>query len=93
MRKITQLLLMGAYLFIALTAAALLWRGGAGWGAGTAALMGSLGLLFAAHAMFAGASARSALQKDIESIREAHRLLADALETTQDAVNALADRV
>ena len=35
MRKITQFLLMGAYVFIALTAAALLWRGGAGWGAGT----------------------------------------------------------
>jgi cyclic-di-GMP phosphodiesterase TipF (flagellum assembly factor) len=93
MRKITQLLLMGAYLFIALTAAALLWRGGAGWGAGTAALLGSLGLLIAAHAMFAGASARAAMQKDIESIREAHRLLADALETTQEAVNALAERV
>ncbi len=93
MRKITMALLMGAYLFIALTAAALLWRGGAGWGAGMATLFGALGLLFAAHAMMAGAAARAAIEKDVESIRDAHRLLADALETTQDAVNALAARI
>ena len=93
MRKITLALLMGAYLFIALTAAALLWRGGAGWGAGMAILPGLLGLLFAAHAMLASAGSRAALEKDVEAIRNAHRLLADALETTQDAVNALAQRV
>ncbi|HYE43631.1 MAG TPA: EAL domain-containing protein [Caulobacteraceae bacterium] len=93
MRKITLALLMGAYLFIALTAAALLWRGGAGWGAGMAILPGLLGLLFAAHAMLASAGSRAALEKDVEAIRDAHRLLADALETTQDAVNALAQRV
>ena len=90
MRKITQALLMGAYLFIALTAAALMWRGGAGWGAGMAVLPGLLGLLFAAHAMLAGAGARAAIEKDVDSIREAHRLLADALETTQETINALA---
>ena len=93
MRKITFALLMGAYLFIALTAAALLWRGGAGWGAGMAILPGLLGLLFAAHAMLSNANARAAITKDVESIREAHRLLADALETTQEAVNALAEKV
>ena len=93
MRKLTLALLMGAYLFIALTAAALVWRGGAGWGAGAAALLGGLGLLFAAHAMLAGANARAAIVKDVESIRDAHRLLADALEATQDAVNALAERI
>jgi len=93
MRKITQALLMGAYFFIALTAAALMWRGGAGWGAGMAVLPGLLGLLFAAHAMLAGAGARAAIEKDVESIREAHRLLADALETTQEALNALHERV
>ncbi len=93
MRKITQALLMGAYLFIALTAAALMWRGGAGWGAGMAVLPGLLGLLFAAHAMLAGAGARAAIEKDVDSIREAHRLLADALETTQETINALAKRM
>lgn len=93
MRKITTALLIGAYVFMALTAAALLWRGGAGIGAGIAVLAGSLGVLFAVHAMVTQARGRAALEREVESIREAHRLLADALETTQDAVNALAQRI
>ena len=44
MRKIISVLLIGTYLFLSMTVAALVWRAGAGWGASVAALMGTLGL-------------------------------------------------
>ncbi len=93
MRKITTALFMGAYVFIALTAAALVWRSGAGWGAGIAALMGALGLAFSIHVMIAHAATRSAISREVEAIREAHRLLADALESAQGALNGLAGQI
>jgi cyclic-di-GMP phosphodiesterase TipF (flagellum assembly factor) len=80
MRKITTALLSSAYLFMALTVAALLWRGGAGWGAGAAALAGCLGLCFALHALIGQGAMRRALEGEIEAVREAHRLLADTLD-------------
>jgi cyclic-di-GMP phosphodiesterase TipF (flagellum assembly factor) len=43
MRKVTEALLAGAYLCLALTVALLVWRGGGGVGAGVAALAGTLG--------------------------------------------------
>jgi cyclic-di-GMP phosphodiesterase TipF (flagellum assembly factor) len=93
MRKVTTALFIGAYIFIALTVAALVWRSGAGWGAGAAALMGSLGLMFALHVMAAHSATRSALAREIDAIREAHRLLADALESAQAALNGLAGQI
>jgi cyclic-di-GMP phosphodiesterase TipF (flagellum assembly factor) len=84
---------MGAYLFIALSVAALAWRGGADWSASSAALMGTLGLAFAVHTLIAQSGVRRSLTREIEAIREAHRLLADALETTQDALNNVMARV
>jgi cyclic-di-GMP phosphodiesterase TipF (flagellum assembly factor) len=83
MRKITSALMFSVYLFTALTVAGFMWRGGAGWGAGTAALAGVLGLGFAIHALVTQGSVRDALEGEIETVREAHRLLADAL----DAIN------
>ena len=83
MRKITTALLSSAYLFIAMTVAALLWRGGAGWAAGAAALIGCLGLCFALHALIAHGTARAALEGELEAVREAHRLLADTLDALQ----------
>jgi len=93
MRKITTALLMSAYLFIAMIVAALVWRGGAGWETSSAALMGTLGLAFAFHTLVAQGATRTALTREIEAIREAHRLLADALEATQDTINGLASKI
>ncbi len=93
MRKLTTAFLMSAYLAIALIFADLVWQGGAGWGAGSAALMGTLGLMFSLHTLFSSGAGRNALSREVEDIREAHRLLADALETTQEALNNLAARV
>jgi cyclic-di-GMP phosphodiesterase TipF (flagellum assembly factor) len=80
---------MGAYLCLALTVSALVWRGGAGWGAATAALLGSLGLAFGLHSLIAISAQRRQLVTEIEAVRDAHRLLADALESTQVALSNL----
>jgi cyclic-di-GMP phosphodiesterase TipF (flagellum assembly factor) len=93
MRNITTALLMGAYLCLALTVSALVWRGGAGWGAATAALVGALGFAFALHVLIAQAATRRALVAEIEAIREAHRLLADALEQTQTDLADISARI
>lgn len=93
MRKITVALLFSAYLFLALTVAALMWRGGLGAGAGAAGLLGSLGLFLAVHAILAGGMGRAALRREVEAVRDAHRLLADALENTQAALSELAEAI
>lgn len=91
MRKITTALFFSAYLFLALIVAALVWRGGGGWGAGAAAMMGALGLAVALHAVIAQLGARATLEAEIEAVREAHRLLADALDSTQRGLSELSD--
>jgi cyclic-di-GMP phosphodiesterase TipF (flagellum assembly factor) len=93
MRKITTALLVATYLFASMSVAALLWRGGADWASGFAALTGVLGLAFAIHTLVAQGVARAGLEREIEHVREAHRLLADALESTQDSLTDLAGRI
>ena len=93
MRKITLGLLFVSYAFMASIVAVLMWRSNLGLGAGAAALFGTLGLCFGVHAAVAGMRGRAALSRQLESIREAHRLLADALESTQGALGELARAV
>ena len=93
MRNVTSAFLYGAYLFLALTVAALVWRGGFGAGAGTAALFGVLGFCLGVHASVAGGLGRAELARQLAAVREAHRLLADALESTQGAIGDLAQAV
>jgi cyclic-di-GMP phosphodiesterase TipF (flagellum assembly factor) len=93
MRKFTTTLLIGAYLFFALTVAALVWRSGAGTGAALSALAGTLGLSVALHAIIGQGSANAGLRREIDGVREAHRLLADALETTEVRLTELVTRV
>lgn len=93
MRKVTSAFLFGAYLFLALTVSALVWRGGFGAGAGVAALFGVLGFTVAVHAVVSAALDRAELSRQLAAVREAHRLLADALESTQGAISDLAQAV
>src|SRR4029077_15093057 len=93
MRKITSALLFCAYLFLAMTVAALVARSGAGWGAGLATLTGDLGCLVSVHVLLSQGAARSALEREIDAVREAHRLLADALEAAQGALSGLAGQI
>lgn len=93
MRKIITALLFSTYVFTALTVAGLMWRGGAGWGAGMAALVGVLGLTFSLHALISQGSTRAALEGEIEAVREAHRLLADTLDALQRGTADLSARI
>lgn len=93
MRALTKLFLAFGYLFLSLTAGAFLWRAGLGAGAGVAATAGTLGLLAAVHAIVSGQLERDRLRREIEQVREAHRLLADAMESTQGALGELAQAI
>jgi len=93
MSKAVMALLSGAYLFLASTVAVLLWRTGAGWGAGMAGLIGTLGVAFALHNLVARAVESARLREELERLREAHRLMVDHIEATQDALEGLEDRL
>lgn len=93
MSKLTSAFLIGAWTCLALTVAALFWRSGAGIPSATAALFGSLGLGAGVHAMISGSMARIETNRQIAAVREAHRLLADALESTQGALTDLAGAI
>ncbi|WP_372706655.1 EAL domain-containing protein [Brevundimonas sp.] len=93
MRALTQGFLVFGYLFLALTVGAFIWRAGLGTGAGAAGAIATLGLLVAVHAWLTGRTERAALKKEIDQVREAHRLLADAMESTQGALTELAQAI
>jgi cyclic-di-GMP phosphodiesterase TipF (flagellum assembly factor) len=93
MRNITTAFLAFAYLFLAMTVGAFIWRAGFGAGAGAAGAIGTLGLFAAVHGLIAQMSDRRSLKKEIDQVREAHRLLADALEETQGALSDLAQAI
>jgi cyclic-di-GMP phosphodiesterase TipF (flagellum assembly factor) len=82
-------LLVGAYIFVSFTVAALLWRAGAGWGAGVAGLIGALGFLFAVHDMIGRRIDTAALRAEVERLKAAHGVLVEHLEETQAALEGL----
>ncbi|HTI67794.1 MAG TPA: EAL domain-containing protein [Caulobacteraceae bacterium] len=89
MRKAVWALLASAYILIALTVAALFWRAGAGWAVGASVLIGTLALTFTVHGMVGRALQATAFRRDLEAIRQAHRLLADQLEGAEAAFAGL----
>lgn len=93
MRRLTVALLCGAYLCLSLIVALTLWRNGGGWGAGVAALVGGLGLCFAFHGLIERALESGAMRSDIDSLREAHKLLLDQVERLDARVSQVADAV
>jgi cyclic-di-GMP phosphodiesterase TipF (flagellum assembly factor) len=93
MRKITGGFLFFGYLFLALTIGATIWRAGLGGGAGAAGVLGALGIMAGLHAIVTGMADRRALRLEIGKVREAHRLLADAMESTQGALTELAQAI
>lgn len=93
MRVLTQGLLLFGYLFLAMTVGVFVWRAGLGAGAGAAAGIAGLGLLATLHTWVSGKTERASLKKEIDQVREAHRLLADAMESTQGALTDLAQAI
>ena len=79
MRRLTLALLSATYLCLSLIVALTLWRNGGGWGAGVAALFGGLGLCFAVHGLIARVLETENLRREIEAVREAHRILLDSV--------------
>lgn len=93
MRTLTTIFLGCFYVFAAMTVGAFVWRAGLGVGAGAAAALGALGVLASTHALVSARINRQALRKEIAQVREAHRLLADAMESTQGALTELAQAI
>ena len=80
MRRLTLPLLTASYFMVAMIVALFLWRSGGGWGAGVAAIVGTLGLCFAFHSLISRALETNALRGELEAIREAHRIVIDQME-------------
>lgn len=93
MSKAAVAILGGVYLLLASMAAVMLWRAGAGWGAGAAALFGVLAICLAVHSLVQRGLETSGLRIELERLREAHRLLADHVEATQTALDTLGVRL
>jgi len=93
MRKITGGLIAFGCLFLALTIGAMIWRAGMGAGAGIAGALGAGGIMAALYGLVQGSIERHALKAEISKVREAHRLLADAMESTQGALTELAQAI
>lgn len=90
MRKVTMALLAGAYICLALTAALLIWRGGGGWGAGVAALIGGLALTIAMHAYVVRGMDDERLRGELADVRDAHVILANQIEKMHDRLGGMA---
>jgi cyclic-di-GMP phosphodiesterase TipF (flagellum assembly factor) len=93
MRRLTLALLCATYLCLSLIVALTLWRYGGGWGAGVAALVGGLGLCFAFHSLIERALEAGQIKGEVESVRDAHRILADQVEALDARVTEVAESV
>jgi cyclic-di-GMP phosphodiesterase TipF (flagellum assembly factor) len=93
MRRLTLALLCATYLCLSLIVALTLWRNGGGWGAGVAALVGSLGLCFAFHGLIERALETGAIKSDLEAVRDAHKILLTQVEGLDARLSDVAEAV
>ena len=93
MGKLTSALLIGTYAVLGLFFGAMLYRGGSEIGTCIAALIGTMALCLAFHAMATQVFAERRLARDIDRVRDAHRLMVEAIDSTQKDMIELADRV
>jgi cyclic-di-GMP phosphodiesterase TipF (flagellum assembly factor) len=93
MRRLTLGLLCATYLCLSLIVSLTLWRNGGGWGAGVAALVGGLGLCFAFHGLIERALETGAMKDDIDSVREAHKILLTQVEALDARVSEIFETV
>ncbi|MBI5940951.1 MAG: EAL domain-containing protein [Caulobacterales bacterium] len=93
MRRLTLALLCGAYLSLSLIVAVGLWRSGGQWSAGVAALIGSLALAFAFHALIDAALTTVRIRGELGNIREAHLILARQLEKIDQRLGEVVETV
>ena len=93
MGKFTTPFLMLTYAILGAIVAEVLWQGGSGSGTAIAAFIGVLAVCVAFHAYASQRLAEIRIGKDIDLVRDAHRLMVDAIDSTQKDMIELADRV
>jgi len=93
MGKLTSPLLFLVYVALGGLVAATVWRGGSDGGTAFAAFIATVGVGVAFHAYVSQTLTKNRLTRDIDNVREAHRLMVDAIDSTQKDMIELADRV
>ncbi|BEV12762.1 EAL domain-containing protein [Asticcacaulis sp. DW145] len=93
MGRLTSILLMGTYLFLSLGAAMALYTGGSDTGACIAAALATLAVCFAIHNFVNQYLSERRLSKEIDLVRDAHRLMVEAIDVTQKDMVELADQM
>jgi cyclic-di-GMP phosphodiesterase TipF (flagellum assembly factor) len=93
MGKFTPAILVLTYILIGLSLAAMVWNGGSDFGTALAVLAGTLGVCLAFHAYASQQLAERRIIREVENVRDAHRLMVDAIDSTQKDMLELADRV
>lgn len=93
MGRLTSILLMGTYLFLSLGAAMALYTGGSDTGACIAAALATMAVCFAIHNFVNQYLSERRLSKEIDLVRDAHRLMVEAIDVTQKDMVELADQM
>lgn len=93
MRQFTAVALAATYLCLALIVALLLWRNGGGWAAAVAALVGGFGLCLAAHGLITQTLKLRAMRRELESVREAQRIMLAQMEQLDARMGEMAEAV
>jgi cyclic-di-GMP phosphodiesterase TipF (flagellum assembly factor) len=89
MHRVAVALLYCAYVISALVLAALFWRMGGGWPLELCGFLGVASTAFTVHNLIGRSLDSASLRSELTTLRSAHRILADHIEATQEAMEAL----
>jgi cyclic-di-GMP phosphodiesterase TipF (flagellum assembly factor) len=89
MRTVTTALLSLSYVVLAGLLGVWLWQAGGGWGSAIAGFVGLLGLAFSLDGHIRRRIGRNTLASEVESVREAHVILADQVEQLNARISNL----
>jgi cyclic-di-GMP phosphodiesterase TipF (flagellum assembly factor) len=93
MHRVAVALLSCAYIISALVLAALFWRMGAGWPMELCGFLGVASTAFTIHNLIGRSLDSASLRGELSTLRAAHRILADHIEATQEAMASLTQTV
>lgn len=93
MRKLTMALLGGASICLAVTIALLMWRVAGGWAAAAAGLASGVALALSLQGIVGRSLDHKALQRDFETLKDAHLAVTGQLEQINQSLAVLAEAV
>jgi len=93
MRKLTMALLGGASICLAITIAFLMWRVTGVWVAGAGGLVAGVALALSLQGLVGRSFDQKTLQREFETLKDAHLAVADRLEQINENLAILADAV